>query len=70
MHLVEELDGLDENISDDVEKVHPSMVGKVSFRIRNLSKTYDSWFKKESTEAVKAISLDIYENSITALIGR
>lgn len=67
---IDELEGLEENISDDVEKVHPSMIGKESFRIRKLCKTYTSWFSNETTEAVKEISLDIYENQITALIGR
>ncbi len=72
--LVDDIEGLDYNnddcSSDDVEKVHPSMIGKEAFRIRNLSKTYESLFSKESTRAVKGISLNIYENQITALIGR
>jgi ATP-binding cassette subfamily A (ABC1) protein 5 len=66
----DDLEGIGNQDSDNVEKVHPSMVGKEAFRIRNISKTYTSWFSKEKTEAVKNVSFDIYENQITALIGR
>lgn len=54
----------------NVEPPHSSFVGKEAFQLRDVSKTYQSWGSKEKVEAVKGISLDIYEGQITALLGR
>ena len=45
--------------------------GQEAIRIRNIRKThFTSFRRKKSVEALKGVSLDIYENQITAILGR
>ncbi|GAB1297010.1 ABC-type organic anion transporter ABCA8B [Apodemus speciosus] len=49
------------------EPVSPEFHGKESIRIRNISKEYKG--KPNKIEALKDLTLDIYEGQITALLG-
>ncbi|EDM06480.1 rCG33390 [Rattus norvegicus] len=49
------------------EPVSPEFHGKESIRIRNISKEYKG--KPSKIEALKDLTLDIYEGQITALLG-
>ena len=52
------------------EEVSADMQGKEAITIRSVRKAYSSACSKQSVEAVKGISLDIYEGQITAILGR
>ncbi|XP_060108074.1 ABC-type organic anion transporter ABCA8-like [Heteronotia binoei] len=53
--------------SDIVEPVSPEFDGKESIRINNIKKTYN--VKNTKTEALRGLSLNIYEGQITAILG-
>ncbi|XP_052050613.1 ABC-type organic anion transporter ABCA8B isoform X2 [Apodemus sylvaticus] len=61
--------GLDSVPSSDgsFEPVSPEFHGKESIRIRNISKEYKG--KPNKIEALKDLTLDIYEGQITAVLG-
>ncbi|XP_029401864.1 ATP-binding cassette sub-family A member 8-B isoform X2 [Mus pahari] len=52
---------------DSFEPVSPEFHGKESIRIRNISKEYTG--KSNKIEALKDLTLDIYEGQITAVLG-
>ncbi|NXI63370.1 ABCAA protein, partial [Anseranas semipalmata] len=52
---------------DDVEPVPTEFVGKEAIRLNNIKKTYKK--KDKKTEALRGLSLNIYEGQITALLG-
>uniref|UniRef100_A0A8D2JAW2 ABC transporter domain-containing protein n=1 Tax=Varanus komodoensis TaxID=61221 RepID=A0A8D2JAW2_VARKO len=53
--------------SDNAEPVPPEFDGKEAIRINNIKKTYK--VKKMETEALRGLSLNIYEGQITAVLG-
>ncbi|XP_077184470.1 ATP-binding cassette sub-family A member 10-like isoform X2 [Paroedura picta] len=53
--------------SDNVEPVSPEFDAKESIRINNIKKTYQ--VKSKKTEALRGLSLNIYEGQITAILG-
>ncbi|XP_054831762.1 ATP-binding cassette sub-family A member 10-like isoform X2 [Eublepharis macularius] len=53
--------------SDNVEPVSPEFDAKESIRINNIKKTYKE--KNMKTEALRGLSLNIYEGQITAILG-
>ncbi|XP_008120205.2 ATP-binding cassette sub-family A member 10 isoform X1 [Anolis carolinensis] len=56
------------NISNDnFEPVPPEFDGKEEIRLNNIKKTYE--VKKTKTEALRGLSLNIYEGQITAILG-
>ncbi|XP_034268587.1 ABC-type organic anion transporter ABCA8-like isoform X2 [Pantherophis guttatus] len=54
--------------SENIEPVPPEFNGKEAIRLNNIKKTYK--VEKTSTEALKGLSLDIFEGQITAILGR
>uniref|UniRef100_A0A8C3LEI2 ABC transporter domain-containing protein n=1 Tax=Chrysolophus pictus TaxID=9089 RepID=A0A8C3LEI2_CHRPC len=58
---------LEEPPGDDVEPVPLEFRGKEAIRLHNIKKTYKK--KDKKTEALRGLSLDIYEGQITALLG-
>ncbi|NXF30460.1 ABCAA protein, partial [Nyctibius bracteatus] len=52
---------------DDVEPVPSEFMGKEAIRINNVKKAYKK--KDKRTEALRGLSLNIYEGQITALLG-
>lgn len=65
------LNGRQETCDDpNVEGVPPSMMKKQAITIRNIFKTYSSLFGSNKVEAIKGISLDIYDGQITAVLGK
>ncbi len=57
--------------NENEEAVAPNLVGKEAIRVRHLKKTYfPSMLGSKSVEAVKGISMNIYEGQITAILGR
>ncbi|NXJ18899.1 ABCA6 protein, partial [Dicrurus megarhynchus] len=54
-------------LGDDVEPVPPEFLGKEAIRLHNIKKTYKK--KDKKTEALRGLSLNIYEGQITALLG-
>ncbi|XP_061471616.1 ABC-type organic anion transporter ABCA8-like isoform X2 [Rhineura floridana] len=54
--------------SDNIEPVPPEFDGKEAIRLNNIKKTYK--VKSMETEALRGLSLDIYEGQITAVLGR
>ncbi|KAM6377162.1 LOW QUALITY PROTEIN: ATP-binding cassette sub-family A member 10-like [Pluvialis apricaria] len=57
----------EELLSDDVEPVPPEFMGKEAIRLNNVKKAYKK--KDKKTEALRGLSLNIYEGQITALLG-
>ncbi|NXC10386.1 ABCA9 protein, partial [Orthonyx spaldingii] len=57
----------EELLGDDVEPVPPEFLGKEAIRLYNIKKTYKK--KDKKTEALRGLSLNIYEGQITALLG-
>ncbi|NXI91949.1 ABCAA protein, partial [Psophia crepitans] len=57
----------EELFNDDIEPVPPEFLGKEAIRLNNVKKTYKKTDKK--TEALRGLSLNIYEGQITALLG-
>ncbi|NXS46281.1 ABCAA protein, partial [Balaeniceps rex] len=57
----------EELLSDDVEPVPPEFMGKEAIRLINVKKAYKK--KDKKTEALRGLSLNIYEGQITALLG-
>ncbi|NXY02977.1 ABCAA protein, partial [Pteruthius melanotis] len=57
----------EELLGDNVEPVPPEFLGKEAIRIHNIKKAYKKMDKK--TEALRGLSLNIYEGQITALLG-
>ncbi|KAM6317252.1 ATP-binding cassette sub-family A member 10-like [Podargus strigoides] len=57
----------EELLCDDVEPVPPEFMGKEAIRLNNVKKTYKK--KDKKTEALRGLSLNIYEGQITALLG-
>ncbi|KFQ98694.1 ATP-binding cassette sub-family A member 10, partial [Nipponia nippon] len=57
----------EELLGDDVEPVPLEFVGKEAIRINNIKKAYKK--KDKKTEALRGLSLNIYEGQITALLG-
>ncbi|XP_063149522.1 ABC-type organic anion transporter ABCA8-like isoform X1 [Candoia aspera] len=53
--------------SDNAEPVPPEFDGKEAVRLNNMKKKYKT--KSTETEALKGLSLDIYEGQITAILG-
>ncbi|KAM8992316.1 ATP-binding cassette sub-family A member 10-like [Ara ararauna] len=53
--------------SDDVEPVPSEFMGKEAIRLNNIKKAYKK--KDKKTEALRGLSLNIYEGQITALLG-
>lgn len=58
------------NDDPNVEKIGPALRGKEAIRIRDIRKTYTSLFGSTNVEAVKGISLDIYDGQVTAILGK
>jgi len=59
----------DENPAE--EAVPQTLIGKEAIRVGNLRKTYNgSCLESGCVEAVKGISMNIYESQITAILGR
>ncbi|NWH44269.1 ABCAA protein, partial [Fregata magnificens] len=56
-----------ELLGDDVEPVPPKFMGKEAIRLNNIKKAYKK--KDKKTEALRGLSLNIYEGQITALLG-
>ncbi|NXB50960.1 ABCA9 protein, partial [Leucopsar rothschildi] len=54
-------------LGDDVEPVPPEFLGKEAIRLHNIKKAYKR--KDRKTEALRGLSLNIYEGQITALLG-
>ncbi|XP_017667633.1 PREDICTED: ATP-binding cassette sub-family A member 10-like [Lepidothrix coronata] len=57
----------EELLGDDVEPVPPEFRGKEAIRLHNIKKAYKK--KDKKTEALRGLSLNIYEGQITALLG-
>ncbi|NXG95048.1 ABCAA protein, partial [Stercorarius parasiticus] len=57
----------EELLGDDVEPVPQVFMGKEAIRLNNVKKTYKK--KDKKTEALRGLSLNIYEGQITALLG-
>ncbi|NXP86192.1 ABCA9 protein, partial [Passerina amoena] len=57
----------EELLGDDVEPVPPQFLGKEAIRLHNIKKAYKK--KDKKTEALRGLSLNIYEGQITALLG-
>ncbi|NXI58144.1 ABCAA protein, partial [Chloroceryle aenea] len=57
----------EELLGDDVEPVPPEFMGKEAIRINNIKKTFKK--KGKNAEALRGLSLNIYEGQITALLG-
>ncbi|NXQ31151.1 ABCA9 protein, partial [Alaudala cheleensis] len=57
----------EELLGDDVEPVPPEFLGKEAIRLHNIKKAYKR--KDKKTEALRGLSLNIYEGQITALLG-
>ncbi|NXQ45813.1 ABC8B protein, partial [Catharus fuscescens] len=57
----------EELLGDDVEPVPPEFLGKEAIRLHNIKKVYKK--KDKKTEALRGLSLNIYEGQITALLG-
>ncbi|XP_031362237.2 ATP-binding cassette sub-family A member 10 [Lonchura striata] len=57
----------EELLGDDVEPVPPKFLGKEAIRLHNIKKAYKK--KDEKTEALRGLSLNVYEGQITALLG-
>ncbi|XP_059720199.1 ATP-binding cassette sub-family A member 9 isoform X3 [Haemorhous mexicanus] len=57
----------EELLGDDVEPVPPEFLGKEAIRLHNIKKAYKD--KDRKTEALRGLSLNIYEGQITALLG-
>ncbi|NXK81587.1 ABCAA protein, partial [Amazona guildingii] len=57
----------EELLSDDVEPVPSEFMGKEAIRLNNIKKAYKK--KDKKTEALRGLSLNIYEGQITALLG-
>ncbi|XP_054077695.1 ATP-binding cassette sub-family A member 10-like isoform X1 [Rissa tridactyla] len=57
----------EELLGDDVELVPQEFMGKEVIRLNNVKKTYKK--KDTKTEALRGLSLNIYEGQITALLG-
>ncbi|XP_066469372.1 ABC-type organic anion transporter ABCA8-like isoform X2 [Tiliqua scincoides] len=53
--------------NDNAEAVPPEFDGKEAIRLNNIKKTYRT--KSEKTEALRGLSLNIYEGQITAVLG-
>ncbi|XP_050175269.1 ABC-type organic anion transporter ABCA8-like [Myiozetetes cayanensis] len=57
----------EELLGDDVEPVPPEFRGKEAIRLHSIKKAYKK--KDKKTEALRGLSLTIYEGQITALLG-
>ncbi|NXK32936.1 ABC8B protein, partial [Piprites chloris] len=57
----------EELLGDEVEPVPPEFRGKEAIRLHNIKKAYKK--KDKKTEALRGLSLNIYEGQITALLG-
>ncbi|NXK69911.1 ABCA9 protein, partial [Sylvietta virens] len=57
----------EELLGDHVEPVPPEFLGKEAIRLHNIKKAYKK--KDKKTEALRGLSLNIYEGQITALLG-
>ncbi|XP_008940765.1 PREDICTED: ATP-binding cassette sub-family A member 10-like, partial [Merops nubicus] len=57
----------EELLGDDVEPMPPEFMGKEAIRLHNIKKAYKK--KDKKTEALRGLSLTIYEGQITALLG-
>ncbi|NXC83872.1 ABCAA protein, partial [Cercotrichas coryphoeus] len=57
----------EELLGGDVEPVPPEFLGKEAIRLHNIKKNYKK--KDKKTEALRGLSLNIYEGQITALLG-
>ncbi|KAM6297369.1 ATP-binding cassette sub-family A member 10-like [Aegotheles albertisi] len=57
----------EELFGDDVEPVPPEFMEKEAIRLYNVKKAYKK--KDKKTEALRGLSLNIYEGQITALLG-
>ncbi|NXY75912.1 ABCAA protein, partial [Glareola pratincola] len=57
----------EELLGDDVEPVPQEFMGKEAIRLNNVKKAYKK--KDKKTEALRGLSLNIYEGQITALLG-
>ncbi|XP_070793816.1 ABC-type organic anion transporter ABCA8-like isoform X1 [Pituophis catenifer annectens] len=53
--------------SDNAEPMPPEFDGREAIRLNNIKKNYK--MKSTETEALKGLSLDIYEGQITAILG-
>ncbi|XP_057274492.1 ATP-binding cassette sub-family A member 9-like isoform X3 [Pezoporus wallicus] len=54
-------------LSNNIEPMPPGFDGKEAIRLNNIKKTYKK--KDKRTEALRGLSLSIYEGQITALLG-
>ncbi|KAL7989600.1 hypothetical protein Chor_012266, partial [Crotalus horridus] len=53
--------------SENIEPVPPEFDGKEAIRLNDIKKTYK--MQNTKTEALRGLSLDIYEGQITAILG-
>ncbi|XP_067671428.1 cholesterol transporter ABCA5-like [Haliotis asinina] len=61
------INGINTNVSPDIEPVHQDLKDKAGVKIFNICKDFQS--KDETIHAVRGLSLDMYEGHITALLG-
>lgn len=54
--------------NEDYEPVPQNMLGTEAIKIRGIGKSYSRFGRK--TDVVKSISMDIYANQITAILGK
>uniref|UniRef100_A0A8V5G6K7 Uncharacterized protein n=1 Tax=Melopsittacus undulatus TaxID=13146 RepID=A0A8V5G6K7_MELUD len=54
-------------LSNNIEPMPPGFEGKEAIRLNNIKKTYKK--KDKRTEALRGLTLSIYESQITALLG-
>ncbi|NWS10674.1 ABCA9 protein, partial [Pachyramphus minor] len=57
----------EEQLGDNIEPVPPEFRGNEAIRLHNIKKAYKK--KDKKTEALRGLSLNIYEGQITALLG-
>ncbi|NXA58312.1 ABC8B protein, partial [Mohoua ochrocephala] len=57
----------EELLGDAAEPVPPEFLGKEAIRLHNIKKAYKK--KDKKTEALRGLSLNVYEGQITALLG-
>ncbi|NWS57018.1 ABCAA protein, partial [Chunga burmeisteri] len=57
----------EELLGDDAEPMTPEFIGKEAIRLHNIKKAYKR--KDKKTEALRGLSLNVYEGQITALLG-
>ncbi|XP_037260683.1 ATP-binding cassette sub-family A member 10-like isoform X3 [Falco rusticolus] len=57
----------EELLGDDIEPMPPEFMGKEAIRLNNIKKAYKK--KDKKIDALRGLSLNVYEGQITALLG-